>query len=108
MPLPGIMGAPVFGGADVTKSIDAYKSLCSCTVTHPAAKDVIATFSYYCSETIQETIKMINVYLRKDGMPLKEEMKDAFQHADSQVYMYMRSSFGRVCWDRLEDGHVSQ
>jgi hypothetical protein len=44
MPLPGTMGAPVFGGADVTKFIEAYESLSSRTGTDPAAEDVIATF----------------------------------------------------------------
>jgi len=91
MPLPGIMGAPVFGGEDVTNSIEVCENLSSGTGTDPAAKNVIATFPYYCSETIQETIKMTNGYLRKDWVQVKEELKDAFRHADSRVYMYTRS-----------------
>jgi len=87
MPLPGTMGAPVFGGVDVTKFIEAYESLSSRTGTDLVAEDVIATFPYYCSETIQETIKMMNGYLRKDWEQLKEELKDAFRHADSRVYI---------------------
>jgi hypothetical protein len=47
-PLPGTMGAPVFGGADVTKFVEAYESLFSRTRTDPAAEDDIATFPYYC------------------------------------------------------------
>jgi len=47
MPLPGAMGAPVFGAADVTQFIEAYKSLFSRTGTDLAAEDVIATFPYY-------------------------------------------------------------
>jgi hypothetical protein len=87
MPLPGTMGPPVFRGADVTKFIEVYKSHSSRTGTDPAAEDVIATFPYYRSETIQETIKMMNGYLTKDWVQLKEEQKDAFRHADSRVYM---------------------
>jgi len=106
MPLPGTMGAPVFGGADVTKFIEAYESLSSRTGTDPAAEDVIATFPYYCSETIQETIKMMNGYLRKDWEQLKEELKDAFRHADSRVYMYTRSYLERLCKEQRERGNV--
>jgi hypothetical protein len=106
MPLPGTMGAPVFGGAHVTKFIEAYESLSSRTETDPAAEDVIATFPYYCSETIQETMKMMNGYLTKDWVQLKEELKDAFWHADSRVYMYTRSYLERLCRDQLERGKV--
>jgi hypothetical protein len=106
MPIPGTMGAPVFGGADVTKFIEAYDSLSSRTRTDPAAEDVIATFPYYCLETIQETIKMMNGYLMKDWVQLKEELKDGFRHADSRVYMYTRSYFERLCRDQLERGNV--
>jgi len=106
MPLPGTMCAPVFGGADVTKFIEEYESLSSRTGTNPAAEDVIATFPYYCSETIQETIKMMNGYLTKDWVLLKEELKDAFWHADSRVYMYTRSFLEQLCRDQLERGKV--
>jgi hypothetical protein len=106
MPLPGTMGAPVFRGADVTKFIEAYESLSSRTGTDPAAEDVIATFPYYCSETIQETIKMMSGYLKKDWELLKEELKDAFRHADSRVYMYTRSYLERLCKDQRERGNV--
>jgi hypothetical protein len=92
------LGAPVFGGADVTKLIVVYESLSSRTGTDPAAEDVIATFPYYCSETIQETIKMMSRYLTKDWVQLKEELKDAFWHANIRVYMYMRSYLERLCW----------
>jgi hypothetical protein len=48
MPLPGTMGAPVFGGGDVTKFMEAYESPSSRTGTDPAAGEVIATCLYYC------------------------------------------------------------
>ena len=99
MPLPSTMGAPVFGGEDITKFIEAYESLSSCTGTDPAAEYDLATFPYYCSEAIQETIKMMNGYLRKDWVQLKEELKDAFRHADSRVYMFTRSYLERLCRD---------
>jgi len=66
MPLPGTMGATVFGGADVTKFIEANNSLPSCTRTNPLTKDVITTIPYLCTEPILETIKMIDGYLWKD------------------------------------------
>ena len=44
MPLPGTMGAPVSGGADVTKFVKVYESLSSRTRTDPVAEDVTATF----------------------------------------------------------------
>jgi len=56
MPLPGIMGAPVFEGADVTNFIEAYESLSSRTGTDSGAEALIATFPYYYSEMIQETM----------------------------------------------------
>ena len=71
------MGAPVFGGADVIKFFEAYESLPSRTRTNQAAKDVIPTFLYYCLETIQETMKMMNRYLRKDYVQSKQDLKDA-------------------------------
>lgn len=54
MPLLGTMGAPVIGGADVPKFIEAYESLSSHTGTNPAADDVMATLQYYSSEMIQK------------------------------------------------------
>jgi hypothetical protein len=67
MPLLGTMGAPGFGGADVTKFMEAYESLSSRTGTDPSKDDVISTFPYYCSETIQEKIKMIKGYQEETG-----------------------------------------
>ena len=100
------MGAPVFGGANVTQFIEACESLYSRTGTDPAAEDVIATFPYYRSERIRETIKMINGYLTKDWVKLKEELKDNFRHADSRVYRYTRSYLERLCRNQLEGGNV--
>jgi hypothetical protein len=74
MPLPDTMGAPVFGGADVTKFIQAYESLSSRTGTDPAAADFVVTFLYDCSDTIRETIKMTNGYLTNDRVQLKDEL----------------------------------
>jgi len=81
---------------DVTKFIEAYESLSSRTGTDPAAEDAIATFSYYCSETIQKAIKMMNGYLKKDWEQLKKGLKDAFRHADSRVNMYTRLYLERL------------
>jgi len=106
MPLPGTMGAPVFGEPDVMKFIEADESLSSRTGTDPAAEDVITLFLYSCSETIQETIKMMNGYLRKDWVQLLEELKHAFRHADSRVYMYVRSYLEQLCRDQLEGGKI--
>jgi hypothetical protein len=91
MPLPGPMGAPVFCEAVVTKFIEAYESLFSRTGTDLPAEDVITKFPYYCSETIQETIKRMTGYMTKDWLQLKKQVKYAFRYADSLVYMYMTS-----------------
>jgi len=85
------MGAPVFGGADETNFFKTYEIPSSRTRTDPAAEDAIATFPYYCSETIQETIIMMTGYLKKDWVQMKEVLKDAFRHTDSRLYMYNRS-----------------
>jgi len=107
IPLPGTLGAPVFGGADVTKFIEAYYSPSYGTGKDPAAEDVIATFPDYSSETIQETIKMMNGYLMKDWVQLKEELKDAFRHTNNQVYMYTRLYLERLCRNQLQHGIIS-
>jgi len=60
MLLPGTMGTPVFRGAEVTKFIEAYKTLLSLTGSDRAAENIIETFPYYCTQTIQEMIKMMN------------------------------------------------
>jgi len=60
------------------------------TETRVVADAVIPTIPYYCSDIIQETIKIMNGYLRKDWVQLKEELKDTFHHADSRVYTYSR------------------
>jgi len=106
MPLPGTMGAPCFGGVDVTKLIEAYESLLSPTGTDLAAEDVTAPSPYYCSETIQEMIKMMNGYLRKDWEQLKEDLKDAFRHIDSRVYMYTQWDLEQLCKEQWECGKV--
>ena len=107
MPLPGTMDAPGFGIADVSNFIGAYNSLSSRTRTDPAAEDGIPTFRYYCSEMIHKTIKMMNGYLRKDWVQLKEERKNALQHGDCRVYIYTRSYLEQLCSDQLEHGNVS-
>jgi hypothetical protein len=48
-------------------------------------------FPYSCSDKSQETIKLMNTYLSKDWVQLKEELKDGFRHADSRVYIYTSS-----------------
>jgi hypothetical protein len=106
MLLPGTVGGPVFGGADVTKFIKAYESLLSPTGTDPSKDDVISTFPYYCSETIQENIKMMKWYQERDWEKWKKELKDVFRHANSQVYMYMRTYLERLCKDQLKRGNV--
>lgn len=77
------MGAPVFRGMDVTKFIGVYESLPSRNGTDQVAEDVIATFPYYCSETMQQIMEVMNGYLRKNWEQLKEDLKDACCHADS-------------------------
>jgi hypothetical protein len=79
------MGAPAYGGVDVSKFIKTYKTISSSTGTNPAAQDVIPTILYYCSETILATINMMSCYLGKYWLQLKEELKDAFHCTDSQV-----------------------
>jgi len=66
MPLRGSMGAPVFRAVDIANFIDPYECLSSCTRTDLAVDDFIPMFLSYCSEMIQETIKMINGYLWQD------------------------------------------
>jgi len=90
MPQLGTMGAPVCGGADITKFIEEYQSLSSRIGTDTVPKQVIAKFPYYCSDTIHEMIKMMNRYLRKDCIQLNQDLKGTFQHVYRRVYMYMR------------------
>jgi hypothetical protein len=77
------MRAPFFGQADVTAFSKAYDTLTSATRTSLAAEDVIRKFLYNCPESTHKTVKMMNGYVRKDWVQLKEELKDAFRHADS-------------------------
>ena len=49
---------------------------------------------------------MMNGYLTKDWVQLKEELKYAFRHAVSRVYMYTRSYLERLCRDQLERGNI--
>jgi hypothetical protein len=65
MPHPGAMGDQVFGDMDITKFIEAYNCISSCTGNDPGAEAVIATLLYNCLEMIQETIMMSNRYSRK-------------------------------------------
>ena len=78
MPHQDTRGAPVVGGTDVTKFINVYESLSCYTRTNSVAEDVIATFTYYCSETMYETIKTMVEYRRTDSVQLNEQLKDAF------------------------------
>jgi len=80
MLLQGTMGAPVFGGADVSKFIEVYERLSSCTGTDLVAEDVISTFPYYCLEMLRDTITMIDRYLGKDWEWLKGDLQDTFHN----------------------------
>jgi len=108
MPLPGTMGAPVYGGADVTKFIQAYKSLLSHTGTDLAAEDVIATILYYCPHKIQEMLKMVHGGLRKDSEQWQNQLKEAFGHADSWVHLYTRSHLEQLFNEQLDREKVGQ
>jgi hypothetical protein len=55
MPLPGTMGAPVFGGADVTKFIEAYESLSSRTGTDLVAEKVHRNLSVLLKRSRRRT-----------------------------------------------------
>jgi hypothetical protein len=74
IPLLGTMGAPVFGGTDVTSMIEEYESRSTCTGTHLATQENIATCPYNWLETIQEMMKMLACYLGKDCEQLKWEI----------------------------------
>ena len=88
MQLPEITGISVFRGADITKFIKVYKSYSSYTRTNLVAKDIVATFPFYCSEMHQVIIKMMNSYLKTGPKVLKEEQKDDFNHGNSQVLFF--------------------
>lgn len=60
IPLSGTMGAPVIRGEIVTRNVEEYESHSSHTGPDPVAKDIIVTYPYYWSDTLQEMIKMIN------------------------------------------------
>jgi hypothetical protein len=66
----------------------------------------IAIFAYYCSETIQQTIKITNGSLTENWVQLKQELKDTVRHGDSQVYLYTRSYLEQLCRDQLERGNI--
>jgi len=51
-------------------------------------------------------IKIVNRYPRNHWVQLKEELKDAFQHANSRVYMYTASYLERLCRDQLKRGNI--
>jgi hypothetical protein len=71
------------------------------------AEHDIAMFEYYYSNIIQETINMIHCYLIKYWVQLKEELKYAFLHIKSRVYVYTRSYLEAICWDQLQCGNIS-
>jgi len=50
-------------------------------------------------------LKMMNGYLRNDWEQLNKELKDAFHHANSQVYMYTTSYLEWLCKDQRERGN---
>jgi len=106
MSLSAPMRTLFFRGVDVTEFIAAYVTFSSCNGTDLLAEDVIETFTYYLSETIRQTITTMNAYLGYDRVQLNKEMKDAFQQADSWVYIYTRSYLERLCWDLLERGNI--
>jgi len=99
MRLLGTVGAPVFGVVDVNKFVEAYESLSSHTGTDLAAEDVIAIFPYYCSQTTQETIKVMTGYVGMDWVQLKVERKDTVvkwrsYRTESPSSILCRTSYG--------------
>jgi hypothetical protein len=66
MLLLGTMHTTVVIEADVTMLIEACKTLSPPTGTNHAAEHPITTFPYCYSETIQETIRIMSGYLKKD------------------------------------------
>jgi hypothetical protein len=105
MPLPGTMGALVHGGAHVMNFIEEYQSITCRTGTNPVDEDMISTIPCYCAEMIQEPIKIMNRYLRKDWVQLQEELKDRFRHTNTRVYMNTRSYLVQLRRDQLDCGN---
>jgi hypothetical protein len=101
IPLAGTMGAPVFGGAGITKCIEEYQCLSSRIVTDPAAEDINAIILYCSSDTIQATSQMMDRYLYNDFVQMKEELQNISRHANSRVYMYSQLYIERLCEDPL-------
>lgn len=84
MPHQGTRGAPDCGGANITKLIKAYDTLSSRTGTNVVANKIIASFPYNSWETMQEMLKTMSGYVKKDWEQLKEGLKDTFHHTNSQ------------------------
>jgi len=107
LPLSVTMDAPVSRLPDVTQSIETYECLTFRTEADPVANNVIEMFPYYRFETTQETMEILNGYLRNDPKQLNEELKDDFHCTDSRAYMYPTLYFVPLCKDQLECGNVS-
>jgi hypothetical protein len=106
MALLGRIRAPVFGGAVFTVFTQGYESLSSYTGTDLVAEAVVATFTHYCLERIQESIQIMNIYLWIHWEQSKGEMKDTFHHANSHIYMYTGSYLEQLCKDQIECDNV--
>lgn len=76
--------------------------------TDPAAKVIITTFTYHCSGTIQETLSIVEGYLRNDLERLKKQLNDVFRLSYSRVYTHTRSYLERLCQDQLDSGNIGQ
>jgi hypothetical protein len=51
-------------------------------------------------------ILLFHRYQRKNWVKLKQKMKDAFRHADSQLSQYTESYFEPQCTNQLECGNA--
>jgi len=72
MPLPGIVGAPVFNGYNVSESLKVFEDLCDDFGLNAAQK--VAHVERYCVFTVKRVVRGMPAFTKKEWPELKTAM----------------------------------
>src|SRR5438045_8485176 len=86
MPQPGIVGVPLFKGANATEFLNHFDDLCKEYLV--ADQDKLAKLLQYCSRNIRNSIRSLKEWEDKDYPALWEAILQEYKDYDSYQWTY--------------------
>ena len=86
MPLLGVVGIPLFEGANATEFLNRFNNLCK--EYQVLDQDKLAKLLKYCSRNISNTIKLLKAQKNKDYLALQKAILKEYKNYNSYQQIY--------------------